>query len=205
MTKQEFITNLREKLMWLTSEELEKTVNFYSEMIDDRMEEGASEEEAVAALGSMDDITVKIAREVGKENEENTGIPAPKTVVVKNSSENTVLKILIVAVTFPIWFPIIATVLSVGFGLLAGLFGICVGFGGAVIGGLLSSIRFFVDGNAAQGAFMLGVFIFSIGVCIFIFFGFIAACKAAGRGIKKLFKWVKELFDSRKENSNESI
>ena len=48
MNKQEFLDELRKGLCGLPSEDIEERINFYSEMIDDRMEEGLTEEESVA-------------------------------------------------------------------------------------------------------------------------------------------------------------
>ena len=47
MNKVEFLEQLRRGLNGLPQEEIEERVTFYSEMIDDRIEEGFSEEEAV--------------------------------------------------------------------------------------------------------------------------------------------------------------
>ena len=60
MRKQEFIYQLWKKLSDLPKEEVEERLSFYAEMIDDRMEEGLSEEEAVAAIGSTDEIAGQI-------------------------------------------------------------------------------------------------------------------------------------------------
>ena len=46
MNKQEFLNQLRSGLNGLPHEEIEERVMFYSEMIDDRVEEGLSEEDA---------------------------------------------------------------------------------------------------------------------------------------------------------------
>ena len=48
MTKQAFLAALGERLVGLPQKDIEERLTFYSEMIDDRMEEGLSEEEAVA-------------------------------------------------------------------------------------------------------------------------------------------------------------
>ena len=56
MNKQEFLDRLRKGLSGLPQAEREERLLFYSEMIDDRMEEGLTEEEAVAALGSLEEI-----------------------------------------------------------------------------------------------------------------------------------------------------
>ena len=60
MTKTEFVLELTSKLSLLPWEEVEDRISFYVEMIDDRMEDGLSEEEAVAAVGSVDEIAAQI-------------------------------------------------------------------------------------------------------------------------------------------------
>jgi len=56
MTKREFIAELCLRLRSTPPDEAQNTVLFYSEAIDDRIEDGMTEEEAVAAMGSIDDI-----------------------------------------------------------------------------------------------------------------------------------------------------
>ena len=48
MNKQEFLDALRERLSGLPSREVEDRLGFYGEIIDDRIEEGISEHDAVA-------------------------------------------------------------------------------------------------------------------------------------------------------------
>ena len=56
MKKSEFLAALAAKLSNI--EDSQGTVEYYGEMIYDRMEDGMSEEEAVAAMGSIDDIAL---------------------------------------------------------------------------------------------------------------------------------------------------
>ena len=63
MNKQEFLAKLRNLLSGLPQEEIEERLLFYSEMIDDRMEEGYSEEESVEAVGPVDDVVEQIIAE----------------------------------------------------------------------------------------------------------------------------------------------
>ncbi len=65
MSKWEFIDELCRRLRLMPVEEAQRTVMFYSEAIDDRIEDGMSEEEAVASLGSVDDIVRELEREGG--------------------------------------------------------------------------------------------------------------------------------------------
>ena len=50
MKKAEFLVSLRQKLISLPEDEAGKSAAFYSEMIDDRIEEGMTEEEVSKAL-----------------------------------------------------------------------------------------------------------------------------------------------------------
>ena len=64
MTKIKFLLSLHDKLSGLPQDEVEERLNFYSEMIEDRIEEGFSEEDAVAAVGSVDEIAEQIVAQI---------------------------------------------------------------------------------------------------------------------------------------------
>ena len=64
MTKQEFLDSLRARLSGLPRQELEERLAFYGEMIDDRIEEGRTEEEAVLDIGSADEISAQIIKDI---------------------------------------------------------------------------------------------------------------------------------------------
>lgn len=63
MTKKEFMAELRKKLSKLPSRDVIERLTFYSEMIDDRIEDGVSEEVAVASVGAPRDIAAQIISE----------------------------------------------------------------------------------------------------------------------------------------------
>lgn len=60
MKKSEFLSSLANKLSALPKNERDKSIGYYSEMIDDRIEDGMSEEEAVSGLGNLDEIAEEI-------------------------------------------------------------------------------------------------------------------------------------------------
>ncbi|MBP3672344.1 MAG: DUF1700 domain-containing protein [Oscillospiraceae bacterium] len=60
MNKTAFLDELRAQLKQLPKKERQQYIDYYAEMIDDRMEDGISEEEAVAALGSPEEIAAQI-------------------------------------------------------------------------------------------------------------------------------------------------
>ena len=64
MTKQEFLDTLRAGLSGLTEADASERITFYSEMIDDRMEEGLSEQDAVAQIGDVQCIIDDILAEI---------------------------------------------------------------------------------------------------------------------------------------------
>ncbi|MBO5842126.1 MAG: DUF1700 domain-containing protein, partial [Clostridia bacterium] len=64
MTKQEFLDRLQAGLSCLTESDAQERLNFYSEMIDDRMEEGLSEEQAVAHIGDVQTMIENILAEI---------------------------------------------------------------------------------------------------------------------------------------------
>lgn len=74
MTRDEFLGRLGELLACLPAEQVEETKAFYAEAIADRMEDGMSEEEAVAAMGTpgevaeamLDDLPAVRARSRGR-------------------------------------------------------------------------------------------------------------------------------------------
>ena len=60
MLKTAFLEALQSGLAGLPRQDIEERLAFYGEMIDDRMEEGLSEEEAVAAIGPVDRVVNEI-------------------------------------------------------------------------------------------------------------------------------------------------
>ena len=63
MSKQEFLAQLRKGLSGLPQDDIEERLTFYSEMIEDRMEDGLSEDEAVSSVGSVDEIVSQAVAE----------------------------------------------------------------------------------------------------------------------------------------------
>ena len=64
MNQTEWITALRQALRGLPREDVERSVGFYEEAIQDRVEEGCTEEQAVAAIGTPRDIADQILAEI---------------------------------------------------------------------------------------------------------------------------------------------
>lgn len=105
MNKQEFVCELKKRLSGLPSKDIENYAEFYSEMIDDRIEDGMSEEEAVQDIGSVDDIVAEILRTT----------PLAKLVKekVRPKRKLRAWEIVLLAVGSPLWFSLGLAVLCV--------------------------------------------------------------------------------------------
>jgi len=105
MTKSEFLQLLSEKLSQLPAAEIERSVSYFSEIIDDRIEDGFSEEEAVAKLDSIDDISEQILCEMP--------ITAIVKTKIKSSKKPSTLQLVLIILGIPFWLPVLIAVFSV--------------------------------------------------------------------------------------------
>ena len=64
MTKVDFLAALKNGLSCLPQEDIVERLNFYSEMIDDRIGDGLSEENAVKETGDVNEIITQIIADV---------------------------------------------------------------------------------------------------------------------------------------------
>ena len=104
MNKREFLKALEKRLKNLPKKEIQKSLAFYSEIIDDRMEEGDSEAEAVKNLGTPDEV----AREILSDASFSTIVRGSAERIRTKSGGNTLFVVLAI-IGFPIWFPLLVT------------------------------------------------------------------------------------------------
>ena len=74
MTKEQFLNELQNRLSFLPSSEVAPFISYYREMIEDRMEEGMSEEAAVADVGDP----IELAAAIRKMPAKRTAVSTPK-------------------------------------------------------------------------------------------------------------------------------
>lgn len=196
MDKQTFFRALRENLRGLPQEDAERSLEFYEEMVNDRMEEGASEEEAVAALGSVEEITAQVLSE----------IPLAKLVKakVKPNRALKVWEIVLLILGAPVWLPLILAVavvlLAVYVTLWALLFSLyAMDFSMAVCGVVfIVAAPFYIP--AAPSLFaVMGAGLILGGLGIFCFFGLNQLGKWALVFGKKSLLGIKSLFIRKEE------
>ena len=198
MNKEEFLTRLREALSGLPQEDIEERLAFYDEMIDDRIEEDLSEADAVAGLGSVDEIVAQIVADT------------PLTRIVrermKPARRMRAWEIVLLVLGFPLWFPLLiaaaAVVLSVYiviWAVIVSLWAVEVSFAAGVLGGVAAGVLSIVRGGVTPGVITLCAAVVLAGLAIFLFFGCKAVTVGAAKLTKKIALWIKSLF-MRKEN-----
>lgn len=187
MNKTEFVLELAERLSFLPSEDVEERLTFYSEMIDDRMEEGLSEEEAVSAVGSLDEIVSQIVADV----------PPAKIAMERIKSKRRLKagEIVLLVLGSPIWLPLLIAAFAVILSLYILLWAVIISFwavfasfAACAIGGVLACVIFTVGGNGASGLAMLAAGIVCAGLAIFMFYGCIILTKIIAIWTKNCFR-----------------
>jgi uncharacterized membrane protein len=193
MNKKEFLKRLREALRGLPQSDVDERVSFYSEMIDDRIEEGFTEEEAVSGIGDVNDISAQIISET----------PLGKIVKEKARSGRSLRawEIVLLVLGSPIWLSLLiaaaAVVLSayiVLCSLIIALWAIEVAFVACALGGIVLGVCIAVfNKHGFAGVALVGMGIICAGLSIFMFFGCMAATKGIFWIIKKTVLGVKNL------------
>ncbi len=186
MNKQQFFAALKDKLIELPQDEIEEQMIFYGEMIDDRIEEGMTEEQAIAQLGTLESIVAQILAE----------IPRKKLVTerVTPSRKRSAWETVLLAAGAPIWLPLFASIYAVVWSVTISLWAIEFSLAACSAGGVFASVVFMARGNLASGAAMLGAGILCAGLGIFGFGGCKYATDAILKYSKNIFIWMKSCF-----------
>ena len=202
MTKVEFTQALARRLSNLPPQEIDRITAFYAEMVDDRVEDGMSEEEAVAALGDIDTV----ARQAMMD------LPLPvlmrsKVNESRKKADSKMLWVILAIVGFPVWFPLLMTLGALIFSLYftvwvliasLAIAVLSIGIGG--IAGLVGSVPVMASVSPAPGLFMLGCSLMLIGLTLFLIKPVLLICKALARFTVYAINQIKRLFITGKEN-----
>lgn len=196
MNKQEFLDLLRKGLVGLPEDDIQERISFYGEMIDDRIEDGLTEAEAVADIGTVDEIVLQILEET------------PLTKIVKEKMKRQrklkTWEIILLALGFPIWGSLLISAFAVVISLyvsvwvaVLSLWAVFVSFIGSAIGCIVGGIIVAAAANTASGLVMIAAALVTSGLAIFVSF----ACKYATKGTivltKKMILAVKNCFVKR--------
>lgn len=189
MNKDEFLAELEGRLSGLPEDDIRERIDFYREMIEDHVEDGISEEEAVSEIGDVDQIVEQIMSEI------------PLTRLVKErvrpKRKLRAWEIVLLVLGSPVWVPLVlavaAVVLSVYVVIWAAvvcIYAADVSLAAGAISGILGIVLYLKEGNALGALFSVGMGLASAGLAILLFFGCVWLTKSVihitGRMLLKL-------------------
>ena len=179
MNKQELLQALEAKLNGLPDQDIKKACEYYSEMIDDKIEDGLSEADADAAHGSVDQIAAQTL----------SGISLPTLVII----------LLILA--SPIWIPLLAaaiclflSVYLILWTLVISLYAIVISFATGAIGCIAAGIVLLFNQQITHGILYIGLGIICSGITVLMSLLAGEASKASIKLSKKLLIKIKLCF-----------
>lgn len=193
MDKQAFLTALRSGLSGLPQDDIEERLTFYGEMIDDRMEEGLSEEEAVAAIGEVSEIVRQAVAD--------TPLAKIAKERIRPKRRLKTWEIVLLALGSPIWLSLAIAATAVLFAVIVSLWSVILSLWAVFASLAVSAVAavptgafFAVGGHGAAGLAMLSAGLVCAGLTILLFFGCMGAMKGILRLTKKITLWTKDRF-----------
>ena len=210
VNKMQFLRAVREKTVHLPPSEVNHLLEYYNEMIDEAVEEGLSEEEAVDRLGTWEEICAQIEEfrtsepqqiEAIKEElakEPQNPIPDKKP---KKHVSLPMWAVVLLILTSPIWgaivlslgiavFAVVASLVVIGGALVISLFAVVLSL--AIIGvvGIPAAFVLLVTSSIAPFLLTLGGGLVCVGLAILgtllllPFASFFVTC------VKALYSWI---------------
>ena len=198
MLKQEFLAQLRSGLEAASIEDIDECIEFYDEMISDRIESGMNEESAVAQMESIDSIISNYKAEK----------PVAKLIMDKVHKSHDDAKgkgkgalwIVLAIIGFPIWLPILIVVFAllltlyiVLWCIVIAVFCVLVAIGAVALSGLFIFIMMFTGIVPwPLGIFSLGAGLFLGGLATLLWHPIWSLCKAIAGMIPAIFRKIKK-------------
>lgn len=198
MTKREFLSRLERGLNGLPQSDIDERLTFYGEMIDDMIEDGMSEAEAVESIGDIDKIISQAISEV----------PLGRIVHerVKPKRRLEALEIALIVIGSPIWLSLLVvgisvllSIYAVIWSLVLSLFAVAISFAAVAVGIAIFGILHAISGDAALGVIFIAVGMIFAGLSIFTFIIGKAATKGGFILTRKIIFGIKNCFMKRED------
>ena len=193
MNKIEFLTVLRERLQGLPEEDINKSIDFYCEMIDDRVEDGMSEAEAVDALGNIEEIISQILSEVS--------LPKLVKEKVKPKRALKAWEIVLLVLGAPLWIPLLAAMILTALAVYLSVWSVIISLYAVdlsvAVSGLACigvAVALLFDGQFVPAGVVFGTGLVCMGLAILLLFAFNLVTKGILWISKKVLLGIKGLF-----------
>ncbi|MDO4778845.1 MAG: DUF1700 domain-containing protein [Tissierellia bacterium] len=190
MGKKEFLNSIIKKMSDFPKTEVDKAIEYYSEIIDDKKESGMTEQAAIESLGPIDEII------------EELYLNSPMKTLIKkrlfpDKSLSIWKNILIIfgsIISLPIIFTVALTIYLIFAVLILMIYIINFSFIVTSIGVLISSIRMAFLSYYTQAIILFGMLLILIGVTILLLIFTFKISKKVSKFNSKYFRWLKSVF-----------
>ena len=203
MTKQQFLSELRLRLSDLPYADQKRSLDYYSEMIDDRVEDGLSEEDAIKKIGAPAMAASQIMQDM----------PITTLARARIGNSHSALAITLIIIGSPLWiallavlFSLVVTVFAVLFTLLAVAFSLIItfwavefSFAACTLGGAAAGILCIaMEQNILLGLLFIGAGLILFALTIFGYYGalyiskgLIFLCGCILKAYKQICRFIK--------------
>lgn len=197
MTKTVFLQELAHRLRQLPTEEVQQHLAYYTELIDDMIEDGFHEEAAVAKLGDVSAIAAEIMRDM----------PLPALVKNRLRPKNgwTVAAIAVAVLGSPLWIPLLLALLLTAGAVFIAIWAVIISLFICVLAlacaGVLLMVRSvgLISMGGGYAVFAVGVGLLLLGLVCLAFLAAEYASIGLYRGGRWLFRSVKGLLIVKEE------
>ena len=185
---------LEARLASLPRSEIDKTKAYFDEMIQDRMEDGSTEEEAVAAMGDPAVVAAGILSDAS--------IPSlvrAKVEKQREKSSHTGLFILIAILGFPLWFPLLMAIFSIVLAfyitigaILISIYAVLFAFIVSGVACVVFAVPAFVMLGPARGLVVLGTGLILCGIALLLARPVVGLSRALVRSVAFILRQIKK-------------
>lgn len=198
MNKQEFLKQLTNALSGLPKEEINKTVDYYAEIIDDAVEDGRDEYEVISGFDSVEEIAERVINET----------PIRKFVSedVKKRHISTGAVVLII-IGSPVWLPVLAAVFAVLMSVYIAIWSVIISLFSVFAGFALSAVcmmvltPFMLFARPVKAVLAFGLALLCAGGAVFMFYISVWCAKLIVRFTVFLARQIKNVFIRRESEA----
>jgi len=185
VNKREFLSMIENRLRGIPQDDIDRVLEYYSEFIDDRMEDGLTEEEAVAAADPIDKIVEQTLKVVS----------LPKLMKEKARPKRALRtwETVLLIVGSPVWVPlliaafvIVLAVYIVIWSVVVALYAVDVALWASAVALSVCGSFYAFTGNFGAGILLIGAGMIVAGVALLM--GCI--CKLVAKGMAKLSRLI---------------
>lgn len=191
MLKREFLEALSSGLSGLDEAGRNERLQFYSDMIDDRMEEGLGEEDAVGQIGAPDAVAEQILSDM----------PLSKLIRGRIGPKRSIpaWEIVLLVLGAPIWLSLLIAALAALFSLYAAVWAVIIALyatdlalAACAVAGVVALVIGLMAGQLPTALCALGAGLACAGLAVLLFFANAAISKALLRLSRRAFGGIKK-------------